>query len=319
MNTWVIHKPVMLQEVLDSLPDRCIYIMDGTLWHAGHSREILKMKYTWNNEKTWIWHDFDVVYSPWSETILVGVDRDIHMMNKAKQRLSEYSDRVLYIPWSYAHMSDISEELGKKTWNILFDFILLDIWVNMDHFKVAERGFSIRLDGELDMRYDTQSGMSAREWIARAPYSQICDVFGRYTDFTSKYISTLVEDLVHYRKRVPLVTTHDMVARAKTMKISEKKLAVIFQAIRIHVNNELWELELFLKSFWDYLQVGGRCGIMTYHSIEDRMVKNAFKKMTNDDTYTLYNKKVIKPNRQEVKRNKAARSAKYRVIEKIKQ
>lgn len=300
---WVIHKPVMLQEVLESLPDDCKIVMDGTLGHGGHSREIMNV-----SSKTW-----DI-------KVLVWVDRDVYMMEKAKERLADHDEQMVYVQGSYAELQKIRKQMSERIevqTPILFDFMLLDIWVNMDHFKVADRGFSIKLDGELDMRYDRNVGTSARDRLAQTKYDEMCRIFGLYTDFTPKYISKFVEDLVHYRKRISLETTHELAIRAKKMGINDKKLAVIFQAIRIQVNNELWELELFLKTFTDYIQVGGRCAIMTYHSIEDRIVKNAFKDLVETGKYTLYNKKVIKPNRQEVKRNKAARSAKYRVIQRI--
>ncbi len=118
------------------------------------------------------------------------------------------------------------------------------------------------------------------------------------------------------RKQKPFTTTQDLSIRAKNIGINDKKLAVIFQAIRIETNNELEELEKFLQLFPDLLISTGRCMVMTYHSIEDRLVKYAFKQLVTDGVGTLVNKKVIVPHRQEVKRNKAARSAKLRIFQK---
>jgi len=283
----------MLQEVLDSLPDDCKTIMDGTLGHGGHSREILNI-YSSINKHIW-------------------VDRDLAMLAKAKIRLKENEEKVVYVQWSYAELEKIVQQAKIDA----FDFILLDIWVNMDHFKVADRGFSIKLDWELDMRYDRNTGVSAGDRLSKTKYNEMFDVFTLYTDFTPKFIWLFVDDLLHYKKRIPLISTSDLVTWAKQLWINDKKLAVIFQAIRIHVNNELWELDLFLKKFQNFVKVGGRCGIMTYHSIEDRMVKIVFKSLLDTGNFVLHNKKVIKPHWLEIKKNKAARSAKYRVIERI--
>jgi 16S rRNA (cytosine1402-N4)-methyltransferase len=189
--------------------------------------------------------------------------------------------------------------------------------VNMDHFKEADRGFSLKRDGELDMRYDRSVWMSAADRLARATYDELMMIFEKFTDFWQKYSWDIVKNLMVAKKKKPFTTTQELRERAKANWINDKKLAVIFQAIRIQVNWELEELEKFLQSFTNFLISWGRCLVMTYHSIEDRMVKYAFKDLVEQWIWALVNKKVIAPNRQEVKKNKAARSAKLRIFEKI--
>ena len=286
------HNPVMLQETLDSLPDGCEVVLDGTLWHAWHAAALAARG---------IW--------------VVWVDRDAHMIQKAKIFLKSDNllDRVQIVQWSYAQLEYIAQQSHISS----YDYILLDIWVNMDHFKEADRGFSIKLDGELDMRFDTSHGDTVREWLKKTHFEQMNTLFEKYTDFGQSYREWIVRSLLAARKHKEFVTTQDIRERSKWYGLNDKKLAVIFQAWRIHINNELWELEDFLAHFMSYLRPGGRCGIMTYHSWEDRIVKYSFKELVDNGRWKLYNKKVIKPNRQEVDKNKAARSAKFRIIEKI--
>lgn len=285
------HAPVMLTETLEAMPDRCDFVLDGTLWHAWHTAAMA---------------------SRWIQ--VVWVDRDTHMIDKAKIFLESDGllDRVQIVQWSYASLSHLSQESGRRD----FDYMFLDIWVNMDHFKEADRGFSIKLDGELDMRFDTSTGMSVRERLTKTHFEELDTLFAKYTDFGQKYREWIVRSLLDARKHKQFVTTYDLRERAQSAWLGDKKLAVIFQAFRIHVNNELGELELFLERFMEYLRPGGRCAIMTYHSWEDKIVKYSFKELVANGRWKLYNKKVIKPHRQEVDKNKAARSAKFRIIEK---
>lgn len=288
------HKPVMLQETIDWLPQQCTLVMDGTFGHGGHTAGMLAAR-----------HDIRVV----------GVDRDEAMIAKAKQFLQEEHllDRVDIVQTSYADFETISKESGVKQ----FDALLIDIGVNMDHFKEADRGFSIKLDGALDMRYDREVWEPASVVLERISYDEFCEMLEQFTDFWQKYREQIAAWFISVRKKQPFHTTQEIREWAKTLWINDKKLAVVFQAIRIKVNGELDELQKFLQSFPDFLISGGRCLVMTYHSWEDRMVKYAFKDLVDQWIWVLINKKVITPVRTEVKKNKAARSAKLRIFEKI--
>lgn len=197
------------------------------------------------------------------------------MLGKAKVFLEEEKvlDVVQFVQGSYADFDTIITESGVKQ----FDYILLDIGVNMDHFKVANRGFSIKLDGPLDMRYNRTQGIPASKIIEKYNYKQLLMMWGKWTDFSDKFCELITKELITTRKKQTFVTTQDMRTWAKKLGINDKKLAVIFQALRIETNNELGELEKFLQLFPNFLTNKGRCSIITYHSIEDRLVKYAFK------------------------------------------
>lgn len=283
------HDPVLFNEVLERIPEGAKNIMDGTLWHGGHTQAMIQRGHK-----------------------VVWVDRDTNMIAKCEAFLSDDEKTSLTIVQaSYAEMPLVVEQSGIEQ----FDYILLDIWVNMDHFKEADRGFSIRLDGALDMRYDTSSWESVAAWLERANYQDIYTNLELYSDFSDKMKDIIAKDLVNTKKSTPFLTTHDVREWSKKVWISDKKLAVIFQSRRIHVNKELDQLDSFLTSFPKYIKSGGRCAIISYHSGEDRRVKVAFKALAEQWLWTILTKHVIKPTRQEVKKNKAARSAKMRIFE----
>lgn len=149
--------------------------------------------------------------------------------------------------------------------------MLLDIGVNMDHFKTAERGFSIKLDGPLDMRYDRSTGKSANDWLFSVKEKEFKEILEQYTDFRPGYIEKFLK--AYYQNKTRYGTTHQFATRLRSFGMNDKVMAVLFQAIRIAVNGELDELQNFLQIFYKFLTIGGRCCILTFHSIEDRMVK----------------------------------------------
>jgi len=292
------HVPVLFQEVIDAIPDHALRIFDGTLGHAGHTVGMAK-----------------AMIDQWkTDFLVVWADRDAKMIEKARHTMDESGIDKKYfciVQSSYAKLDFIVEQ----SWWEKFDYILLDIWVNMDHFKEADRGFSIKLDGALDMRFDTSSWQPASEWLQKASYKTLYEWFETYADFQPKFNERISKDLVVWKKRNPLVTTKDVKEWAESQGINDKKLAIIFQTWRIIINNELGELDEVLQSFTQFLHPGWICAIISYHSWEDRRVKNAFKSLHEQWQWTIVTKKVIKPHWQEVKRNKAARSAKMRLFE----
>lgn len=295
-----IHKPVMLNEVIEYMPKGCSVVMDWTLGHWWHSIAMLEhMRQSWLDNPIVIW-----------------VDRDEKMISKAKIQIGENLTKpekhwVTIVQWSYADFDLIVQE----SWQQKFDYILIDIWVNMDHFKEADRWFSLKLDWKMDMRYDTSLWTPVYEWLEKANYTTLYNNFTLYTDYTEKYIDRLTKELIIAKNKKPMITTLDFADRAKTVWINDKKLAVIFQSFRILINDELWELDKFLQSFIKYIPSKWRCAVMSYHSWEDRRVKEAFKNYEQQWLWVSLSKHVIKPNRTEVKKNKASRSAKMRVFE----
>jgi 16S rRNA (cytosine1402-N4)-methyltransferase len=199
--------------------------------------------------------------------------------------------------------------------------MLLDLGVNMEHFKDMERGFSLHSDAPLDMRFSKTFPLTAKAVINTYPAQQLEKMLTTYGDFSPKTAQYLTKGIIEARKHHPLETTKQLKEVLYELHCNQKKIAVVFQTLRIETNKELQQLEIFLKNFGKQLIIGGRCVIITYHSIEDRMVKNAFKALAQkeseqlDGCFQLVNKKVILPQYTEVQHNKAARSAKLRVIE----
>ena len=278
------HVPVMYKEVLENLPKKLDLFMDWTVWHAWHSKLIKE--------------NFENVY-------IIAVDRDLNMLKKARKNLQE--DEVRYIQDSY---KDLDHILGNEK----VDAILLDLWVNMEHFKDSKRWFSIKHDGPLDMRFDTEQKITAEFILKNYTADKLSNILEKYWDFKWIYLQNITRAIVKSRSK--LKWTKDLVEVLKNVWLSLKRIAIVFQVLRIEVNNELEQLEIFLDKFSEYLKQNGRCLIITYHSIEDRLVKNRFKEL-DKNWFKNLTKKVIFPSLEEIKKNKASRSAKLRIIKKI--
>jgi 16S rRNA (cytosine1402-N4)-methyltransferase len=160
--------------------------------------------------------------------------------------------------------------------------MLLDLGVNMEHFKDAERGFSINTDAPLDMRFDRTNALSAKEIINTYPSEKLEKILTAYGDFSLKTAQYLTKGIIEARGKHPIETTGQLKAMLHTLHCNQRKVAVIFQTLRIETNKELEQLEMFLKNFSKQIRLKGRCAIITYHSIEDRIVKNAFKTLAEN-------------------------------------
>lgn len=281
------HVPVLLQEVLKSIPENTSFLIDWTLGHGGHTQAILDTM---------------------PKVSVLWIDRDPLIFAKTQENLSWYKGRFQAIQWSYADMDNYIKE--KKP-----DYILLDIGVNMEHYKDTSRGFSINWDAPLDMRFDPSQGISAAERLKRSSSAQLETCFIDYADFTLQKAQELANAIIRARNKSPLTSTRQLRQVLYDCGLWGPASSIIFQAIRIEINQELEQLKVFLQKLPDLLQSWSRCGIITFHSIEDRMVKNRFKELSQSGR-TLYSKKAIQPTYQEVQKNKASRSAKLRVIEK---
>lgn len=289
------HLPVLAQEVYQSLPEKIDTYFDGTLGHWWHVEYILSRI----ENLSWI--------------KVIWVDRDWDILQKAKIFLDKYKNKIDFINQSYAQI----ELILKQVWLQKVDFFLLDLWVNLEHFKDYTRWFTIKSDAKLDMRYDKRQEFTAQDLINNYSVEQLSGLLQKYWDFSPKYSAILASNIVNARKNQNIDTTFKFKDLLRSSKLWEKQIAVVFQCIRIEVNNELWELEDFLKKFPEYINKWWRCVIMTYHSIEDRIVKYAFKELAESWKFELINKKVIKPNYKEVVQNKASRSAKLRIIQSL--
>jgi len=280
----IIHSPVLLNEIIEFMPQNTKTYYDWTLWHGGHAKSILET----------------------DENIsLIGIDRDNLMLKKAENNLSELKNEKHFYHGSYADIDKYSDNI---------DYMLLDLWVNMEHFLDYERGFSIRGDGALDMRFDKTSQTTAKSIIDTYSPDMLGKIFEKYGNFSPNAALRLATAIV--KKKKDIVSTYKLKEVLSEERMGIKRIIVIFQALRIEVNQELEELEKFLEVFGKHLVKWWRCSIISYHSIEDRIVKYALKGL-HQNGFELLTKHVVKPKWDEVKNNRAARSAKLRVIEKL--
>jgi len=284
------HLPVMLEETLASIPKNPKLIIDGTLWHWWHTIAIAEK---FPDAEIW-WFDIDK-----------------NMMDKAKERLKNNTN-IKYFDKSY---SDIIKELN-KIWKKA-DFVLLDLGVNIEHFIDTKRWFSLKWTAPLDMRFDTNQNLTAEDIINTYNTQKLEEIFSNYAEFDQKKAKELSEEINRQRRKNKITKTKELKNILWSKWLWIKAITLIFQAIRIEVNQELKKLETFLEQLQNILNKDGRCTIMSYHSLEDRLVKNKFKELKKNNKFQLINKKAIKPHYKEIQKNKAARSARLRTITKI--
>lgn len=207
------------------------------------------------------------------------------------------------------------------------DFILYDLGVSSAHYDDGVRGFSIRFDGPLDMRFDRTIGETAEDLVMRLPERELMHVFTRYAD--EKKALFIARAICERRKIEKIDTTFKLLRIIEDASFDAKSAPRVFQALRIAVNDEFGHIERSLAQAIRRLSVGGKIVVITFHSIEDRLVKNIFSEYTHDiiDDFTgqtriaascrKYTKKPIEPTPEEIQNNPRSRSAKMRVLEKI--
>jgi 16S rRNA (cytosine1402-N4)-methyltransferase len=304
------HRAVLLDEAVDALKVRAdgIYI-DGTFGRGGHSREILKL------------------LGP--EGRLYALDRDPQAIAVGEQLQAE-DERFSITAARFSDMQKCTDQWG-LTGKI--DGVLLDIGVSSPQLDDAARGFSFRSDGPLDMRMNPNEGISAAQWINKAGDVEIADVLWRYGE--ERCSRRLARAIVAAREELAITTTKQL---AEIIKVAHPRweknkdpATRSFQAIRIFINKEMEELESCLDQSLDVLAVGGRLSVISFHSLEDRMVKQFIQRNTKgkelpldlpiqgaDATGRLRRMgKMIKAGKEELNENPRARSACLRVAEKV--
>lgn len=302
------HKPVLYQEIIHALqPKRGGRYVDGTLGAGGHARGILE------------------ACAP--DGLLLGLDVDPQALALARETLAPYEGRIHLVQASHI---TLSEQLAALKWDLV-DGILLDLGAASVQFDNAERGFSFIQDGPLDMRFSPHALMSAEDIVNTFDEKELADIIFRYgEDRDSRKIAKAI---VISR---PLRTTRELVAVIE--KASPRRgdrihpATQTFQALRIAVNDELDAVEKTLPQAVAGLRSGGRCAVISFHSLEDRIVKDYFREQIRDivnppyeqryeeerkAVVKLVNKKPILPSDEEIKDNPRARSAKLRVVEKV--
>jgi 16S rRNA (cytosine1402-N4)-methyltransferase len=294
------HIPVLLNECLESLQIKPagIYV-DCTFGGGGHSKAILKQL----NDQ--------------GKLIVFDQDED------ARKNLMADA-RVIFVPQNFRHLQRFLRlhQVDK------IDGILADLGVSSHQFDEAQRGFSIRFDADLDMRMDQRQNIKASDILKNFSESQLHKLFEMYGEVTNS--KTLAKTIVSQRSLVPLRTINEFKSAVQTVVKGnpQKYFAQVFQALRIEVNDELGALKELLQQAVHILKTGGRISIITFHSLEDRMVKNFFRDGTFDHTTTddvyghrfksplkIITKKPIVAGEQELKQNTRSRSAKLRVAE----
>ena len=297
------HVSVLLAESVSALSVRADgSYLDGTFGRGGHSREILSL------------------LSPNGQ--LMAVDKDPAAEASAKAFADD--SRFKFVAGSFADISDFVSDGS-------LDGILLDLGVSSPQLDDAARGFGFNGDGPLDMRMDTRSGMTAAEWIASAPEQEIADVIKTYGE--ERFAKRMASAIVKVRVDTPITGTRQLasiIAEANPKWEPNKHPATrAFQAIRIFINRELEDLELALSSMVDKLVIGGRLVVISFHSLEDRIVKRFMRDqargvqlprhvpVVDSDVGKTLNLigKAIKPSDEEVARNPRSRSAVMRVAE----
>lgn len=300
------HVPVLLHEVIDGLAlSQHSNIIDGTLGDGGHSQGILEAT------------------SP--DGRLLGIDTDPESLLRAKQFLYPFEGRTTYVRDNFAFLKRIVEDTKFGP----VHGILLDLGWSTPQFAERGRGFSFELDEQLDMRLSGNSDptrMTAAEILNTATETALYEVLYRYGE--EKFAKEIAAAIVSRRESTPFVRTTDLVETVLSVYREQLKTdkdvpwiggihpaTRTFQAIRIAVNDELRVIEQVIPDAIDILIPGGRLAIITFHSLEDRIVKHLFKDMEGTRG-NIVNKKPIIPNEVEVRNNRRARSAKLRIFQK---
>lgn len=302
------HVPVLLNECIEGLKIRenGIYV-DATLGRGGHSSEILKRI---------------------GKGFLYCFDQDQQAIDESEELLAAIGANFRILHANFSEMRECLGEIGVKS----ADGILFDLGVSSAQFDDAERGFSYRFDARLDMRMNRESELTAFEVVNRYPLEELTRIFREYGE--ERYAYPIASAIVKYREKTEIETTLQLVDIIRSVlpsKVLSQKghpAKQVFQAIRIEVNGELESLKKGLISAIEMLRPGGRICVITFNSLEDRIVKNLFRKYTFEGEgsrvlpsekkvvdYRLVNRKVIVPSREEEERNPRSKSAKLRMME----
>ena len=307
------HVSVLLEECIQGLnikPDGSY--LDGTLGGAGHSEAIC--------------HHLG------EKGVLIGIDQDRHAIGAAQKRLEKFENRIILYQDNFANVKNVLEKVKVLKVN----GIVLDLGVSSYQLDEAERGFSYMQDGPLDMRMDPEGLRSAQNVINEYSEEDLARIIKEYGE--ERWAKRIARFIVEERKKKPFTTTMELVEVIKkavpkgARRDGPHPAKRTFQAIRIEVNQELAILEQSIKDMVDVLDTGGRLCIITFHSLEDRIVKQTFRHLENpcicppdfpicicgkQPVAKIITRKPILPTNEEIGKNPRARSAKLRILEKI--
>lgn len=306
------HVSVLLEECIDGLnirPDG-IYV-DGTLGGGGHSSRIAALLTTGRH---------------------IGIDRDPVALEAAGKRLAPYADRVTLVHANFCEMASVLKDLGISG----VDGILLDLGVSSPQLDDGQRGFSYMVDAPLDMRMNNEDALSAYDVVNTWPYDELKRILYDYGE--ERYAPKIAAAICDRRESAPIATTLELVdvirgaMPASALREKQHPAKRSFQAIRIAVNDELGAVSRVMEDAIPLLNPGGRLAVITFHSLEDRIVKNAMAEAArgctcppnfpvcvcgNKPKVKLITRKPIVSGEEELERNPRARSAKLRICEKL--
>lgn len=305
------HVSVLCREVAEWLyPEPGKRYLDGTLGGGGHTEEIL------------------IRSSPDGQVL--GLDRDDEAIAAASQRLQRFGGRLVARQASFANARDILAEIG---WSGV-DGVVLDLGISSHQIDTPERGFSFRAEAPLDMRMDRRQSLNAQEILNAFSADELERIFRDYGE--ERNARRIARAIVDERRRVPIHRTGELVKIIEGVKRAGRRdhhrATQVFQALRIAVNQELQHLERFMETGFEALLPKGRMAVIAFHSLEDRIVKRAFRKWSRtclcpprvlrcqcgwSQKARLLTKKPIVPSAREIDNNPRARSAKLRVVERV--
>lgn len=305
------HVSVLVRELIELLaPATGKRYLDATLGGGGHAEEILR--------------------NSGPDGQVLGLDRDEEAIDAAEERLRRFGPRFIGRHTSFAEASNILGEIG---WQQV-DGVVLDLGISSHHIDAPERGFSFRSSARLDMRMDRRQSMDAEQIVNSATQAELEHIFRDYGE--EPQARRIAQAILRQRQIQPLQTTADLVQIIERTKRQGRRghhpATHVFQALRIAVNQELDHLERFLETGYEMLRPQGRMAVISFHSLEDRMVKTAFRKWSRaclcpprtvrckcgwSQKVKLLTKKPVAPSDAEIHANPRARSAKLRAVERI--
>ena len=296
MSEEALHLPVMAREVEEFLnPQAGGCFLDGTLGLAGHSALIAQ--------------------KIGSSGRLIALDKDQKALALARKKLSTFTGKVDFVHSDFRDFDVVLKKLGVDA----VDGMLFDLGISSFQLDAPERGFSFRSEGPLDMRMNQDALTSAADIINTLQEEELANVI--FTFGEERFSRRIAKAIVQYRARKKIETTKELEEIIFTsVPVSYRRQKIhpatrTFQAIRIAVNRELESLQLIMDKCADYLKEGGRIGVISFHSLEDRIVKEKFKSLAKSGIMTLIVKKPLRPSDDEIKSNPRARSARFRVAE----
>jgi 16S rRNA (cytosine1402-N4)-methyltransferase len=293
------HIPVLPKEILDYFHEigtkENLFFLDGTAGEGGHSELILK---------------------EFANAKLILNDRDSIMLARASNRLANFSERIFPLEGNFSEITE--DDIISKIGNNKIDGILLDLGISTFHLIGSERGFSFKNEEYLDMRLDESTKLTAFEVLNKYKAEKLSQIFREYGE--ENWTKKIVEKILLVRKKNPIRTTVDLAKLVESV-IPRKfwpdrthPSFRVFQAIRIEVNNELGHIRKGLESLGNLLNPGGILCVISFHSLEDRIVKQVFKERDSTGMFEILTKKPIVPSDEEIKANPSSRSAKLRVL-----